>query len=107
MLRSWIEVLEVRAPKIDRLMANTKQREETVGGQLFTPRRENCIQGILIHVFLGRALEVLELSPFPSLQVHFQWFLTPDERSTLDGSIGHLLDRFGSHLISPSNELAF
>uniref|UniRef100_A0A9I9E3T6 Uncharacterized protein n=1 Tax=Cucumis melo TaxID=3656 RepID=A0A9I9E3T6_CUCME len=52
---------------------------------------------ILARVFLGRALEVLELSPFPSLQVHFQWFLTPDKRAPLVGSIGHLLDRFRSH----------
>uniref|UniRef100_A0A9I9CKM5 Uncharacterized protein n=1 Tax=Cucumis melo TaxID=3656 RepID=A0A9I9CKM5_CUCME len=52
----------------------------------------------------GRAPEVLELSPFPSLQVHFRWFLTPDEHSPLVGSIGHLLDRFGSHHSSPSNE---
>uniref|UniRef100_A0A9I9EM20 Uncharacterized protein n=1 Tax=Cucumis melo TaxID=3656 RepID=A0A9I9EM20_CUCME len=54
----------------------------------------------------GRTLKVLELNPFLSVHVHFQWFLTPDERSPLIESIGHLLDRFGSHLSSPSNELA-
>uniref|UniRef100_A0A9I9E3Y1 Uncharacterized protein n=1 Tax=Cucumis melo TaxID=3656 RepID=A0A9I9E3Y1_CUCME len=32
----WVEVLRVRALKIERLMTNTKQREETVGGLLFT-----------------------------------------------------------------------
>uniref|UniRef100_A0A9I9E406 Uncharacterized protein n=1 Tax=Cucumis melo TaxID=3656 RepID=A0A9I9E406_CUCME len=32
----WVEVLEVRAPMIKRLMTNTKQRQETVGGPLFT-----------------------------------------------------------------------
>ena len=37
---------------------------------------------------------------------NFQWFLTPDERSAPVGSIGHRLDRFGSHLCSPSKELA-
>ncbi|KAA0035525.1 transposase [Cucumis melo var. makuwa] len=55
---------------------------------------------------LGRTLKVLELNPFLSVHVHFQWFLTPDERSPLIESIGHLLDRFGLHLSSPSNELA-
>uniref|UniRef100_A0A9I9EEC3 Uncharacterized protein n=1 Tax=Cucumis melo TaxID=3656 RepID=A0A9I9EEC3_CUCME len=71
------------------------------------PKTRKLSLGILARVFLGRAPEVLELIPFPSLQVHFQWFLTPDERLPLIGSIGHLLDRFGSHHNSPSNELAF
>ncbi|KAA0062407.1 uncharacterized protein E5676_scaffold313G001830 [Cucumis melo var. makuwa] len=62
-------------------------------------------RGILARIFLGRTLKVLELSPFPSLQVHFQWFLTPDERSPFVESISHLLDRYGSHHSSPSNEL--
>uniref|UniRef100_A0A9I9E319 Uncharacterized protein n=1 Tax=Cucumis melo TaxID=3656 RepID=A0A9I9E319_CUCME len=34
-------VLGARDPKIERLMTNTEQREETVGGPLFTPGREN------------------------------------------------------------------
>ncbi|KAA0032047.1 hypothetical protein E6C27_scaffold134G001510 [Cucumis melo var. makuwa] len=99
----WVEVLRVRAPKIERLMSNTKQREETVGGSLFTPGRENLVWRILALVFFGQTMEVLELSPFPSLEVHFQWFLTQNECSPLVGSIGHVLDCFGSHLSSLSN----
>ncbi|KAA0062674.1 uncharacterized protein E6C27_scaffold79G001940 [Cucumis melo var. makuwa] len=97
----WVQVLGARAPKIERLITNTEQSEETVRGLLFTPGRENWVRGILAPVFLGRAPKVLELSPFPSLQVHFQWFLTPDERSLLVGSIGHLLIVLGRAIVLP------
>ena len=52
-------------------------------------------------------MEVFEFSPFSSLQVHFQLFLIPDERSLFVGSFGYFLDRIGSYYSSSSNEFVF
>ena len=61
------------------------------------------MQGILIHIFLGRTLEVLELSLFPLLEVHFQWFLTLDKRLPLIGRVLAILSIVsGCTLVLPS-----
>ena len=56
---------------------------------------------------MGRVPEVFEFSPFSSLQVYFQWFLIPDERSLFVGSFGYFLDRFGSYYSFFFNEFVF
>ena len=42
-------------------------------------------EGILVCIFFGRTPEVLKLRPFHSLEVHFNWLLTPDDHSPLVG----------------------
>uniref|UniRef100_A0A9I9E3E2 Uncharacterized protein n=1 Tax=Cucumis melo TaxID=3656 RepID=A0A9I9E3E2_CUCME len=40
-IREHARILRARAPKIERLMTNTEQREKTVEGPIFTPGQEN------------------------------------------------------------------
>uniref|UniRef100_A0A9I9EIR8 Uncharacterized protein n=1 Tax=Cucumis melo TaxID=3656 RepID=A0A9I9EIR8_CUCME len=46
----WVEVLGTRAPKIVRLMTNTAQRVEIVGGPLF-PQDEKNVSGAFLLAF--------------------------------------------------------